>query len=132
MLTRFVRFLLGAIVALLGLTLTGLLVLDEFVPTNPITGGIKGLAMVLLWDRQAPLSCTGNALMVLDTRTLERGWGPLFDASGHCQLRLQNVRAKAPRIIAAREDARVVIVGGRLEGTTAVLDISGKAVVRVE
>lgn len=129
MISRFFRFILGVIGVLIGLALTCVLALDQFYPQNPWTGGLKGQALVLLWDRQSPLACSGNAVMVLEDRTLERTWGPLFEASGRCQLRLQGVRAKAPRVLVARDDARVVIAGGRLEATGAVLELSGNAVV---
>ena len=132
MISRFVRFLVGVIVALVGLALTGLIALDTFVPKNPYTGSIKGQALVLLWDRQSPLACTDNAVMVLENRTIERSFGPLVEASGHCQLLLENVRMKASRVVVARDDARVVIKGGRLEATGAALEVSGRATVQVE
>ena len=132
MISSFFRFIVGVIVAIVGLVLTGLIALDQFHPQNPLTGSIKGQALVLLWDRQSPLECTGNAVMVLEDRTLDRPFGPLFDASGHCQLRLQGIRAHAQRILVARDDAQVVISGGRLEAIGSVIEASGNAVVTVE
>jgi hypothetical protein len=132
MISRFFRFILGVVLALIGLALTALIALDQLYPQNPWTGEIKGQALVLLWDRQSPLECSGYSVMVLEDRTLDRTFGPLFEASGHCQLRLQGVRAKAQRVLVARDDARVVLSGGRLEAVGNVLELSGNAVVVVE
>ncbi len=132
MISRFFRFILGVIFALIGLALTAAIALDTFYPQNPWTGELKGQALVLLWDRQSPLECSGYSVMVLEERTIERSFGPLFEASGHCQLRLRGVRAKAQRVLVARDDARVVISGGRLEASGNVLELSGNAVVVLE
>ena len=48
MISRFFRFIIGVIVALIGLALTALIALDQFVPQNPWTGGIKGQLLVLV------------------------------------------------------------------------------------
>lgn len=131
MFARLFRFILGALGALLSLALTGVIALDQFVPKNPWTGGLKGQALVFLWDRQSPLSCTGNAVMVVEGLNLQRTFSPLIEASGHCQLRLQGARAQAPRLLVATDDAHVVISGGRLEAPGGVLELSGRAVVEV-
>lgn len=131
MFSRLFRFILGALGALLSLALTGVIALDQFVPKNPWTGTLKGQALVFLWDRQSPLSCTGNAVMVLEGLNLQRTFSPLIEASGHCQLRLQGVRAQAPRLLVATDDAHVILSGGRLEAAGAVLELSGRAVVEV-
>jgi len=132
MLSRLFRFVVGALAALFSLALTGVIVLDQFVPTNPWTGSLKGQALVFLWDRQSTLSCTGNSVMVVEGVNVQRTFAPLFEASGHCQLRLQGARAQAPRILVATDDARVVLAGGRLEAPSGVLEVSGRAVVQVE
>lgn len=132
MITGFFRFLIGAILAILGTALTGLIALDVFYPANPWTGGIKGQALVLVWDRQSTLTCNGYSIMTVEGSHLERKFGPLFEASGHCQLRLQGVYARAPRIVLAREDSHVVIAGGHLEATAVVIEASDRAVVQLE
>ena len=70
----------GALAALLSLALTGVIALDQFVPTNPWTGTLKGRALVFLWDRQSTLSCTGNAVMVVEGVDVQRTFAPLFEA----------------------------------------------------
>jgi hypothetical protein len=123
--------LIRAIGALLGLALTLLIVLDMVRPQNPWTGRIKGEALRLLWDRQSPLECGGNAVMVLRGDSLDFKRGPVFEASGRCRLELIGVRARAPRVLTAKGDAHVIVEAGRLEATEAVVEASGDALVEL-
>ncbi len=76
-------------------------------------------------------TCAGNASMTFSGIEFAVGDGPAVDASGNCNITLDNCTIRAPEGIHAAGNATVTITGGTLAGSRNAIDASGNAKVIV-
>jgi hypothetical protein len=119
---------LGALVGLIGLS---------SVVYPPLFGAILGFAMAHTWDGTSTLNCGGNQRMTIEGKhasaTAEElgAFEHLISVGGNCELTLINCDFEAPTVIDAGGSAKVVIIGGHMNGSKHAIDAGGNATVEV-
>ena len=77
-------------------------------------GGPKAMS----WDGRSPFTCSGNDVVVLQNVNANIGAGTAVNATGNCQLELDNVNIAAPECLDSSANARVTLKGGSLTART--------------
>ncbi len=104
----------------------------------PLFGAVLGFVMAHTWSGTSSLTCGGHQRMNIDGKhasraTCGRGNSARFEtlitAGGNCQLTITDCDFEAPTVISAGGSAKVVIIGGHLNGSKHAIDAGGNATV---
>jgi hypothetical protein len=91
---------------------------------------VRGWVAAWRWDGTTKLECFGSTVMHLRGKKANVA-GTAIEAAGNCELEIENCEISGDPAVFAAGNAKVTLVGGRLEGKKAALAASGGADVEI-
>jgi hypothetical protein len=110
----------------------GIYVWLEYRSSNTTSTSVPGPGKTSKWDGKSPFECSGAENVVIDGVTANLPSTTAIKASANCNLTLTNVKVTSGVGIDASGNAKVVVRGGSINGTTNSIVASANAQVTVE